>query len=111
LAKKVAEDKSDKAGTVVTKSELVARVAARVDQVTKKDVAKSLDAILDTITAALARHESVAIVGFGTFGVTHRAERTGVNPQNPSKKIKIAARDVPVFKAGRPLKEAVAAGK
>ena len=49
--------------------------------------------------------EKVAITGFGTFGITDRKARAGVNPQNPSQKIQIPAMRVPKFTAGKTLKD------
>ena len=64
-------------------------------------------AVVDAVTGALAKGDSVSLVGFGTFSVRHRAAREGINPQNPSQKIHIPAANVPGFKAGKALKAAV----
>ena len=74
---------------------------------TKKMAGDMLEALLSTITKELASGGQVTITGFGTFKVSHRAARTGVNPQNPSQKIQIKASKVPTFKAGKNLKESV----
>jgi len=74
---------------------------------TKKAAADALEAFIDTVSGELTNGEQVTITGFGTFKVSHRAARTGVNPQNPSQKIQIKASKVPTFKAGKNLKEAV----
>ena len=66
----------------MTKQDLIAAAAA-ASGVTKKDSQAVLDAVLDTITASLAKGESVTITGFGTFRVSERAARNGVNPRNP----------------------------
>ncbi|MCL5046712.1 MAG: HU family DNA-binding protein, partial [Actinobacteria bacterium] len=58
------------------------------------------------ITGPLKQGDKVSLVGFGTFDIRKRLARKGRNPQT-GKEIKIAARKVPVFKAGKPLKEAV----
>ena len=58
------------------------------------------------LSGALKEGDSVQLVGFGTFKVNHRAERTGRNPQT-GKEIKIAAANVPAFTAGKALKDAV----
>ena len=82
-------------------------VEALVKVVGKKKVAEeALKSVLESITGALKKGESVTLVGFGTFKVAKRAARTGRNPQT-GEVIKIAARKVPVFKAGKGLKEAV----
>jgi len=73
----------------------------------KKASGEFLDAFIDVITKELKSGSSVTITGFGTFSTSHRAARMGVNPQDPSKKIKIKATTVAKFKAGKNLKEAV----
>ena len=90
----------------MTKAELIASVSEKAGM-TKKDAEKAISAIIDSITEALAKGEKVQLVGFGTFEVRERAERTGINPQT-QQKIKIAATKTPAFKAGTTLKEAVA---
>lgn len=90
----------------MTKQDLV-NAAASAAGVTKKDAQGVLDAILSTITASLKKGETVTITGFGTFRVSKRAARTGVNPRNPSQKISIPAMKLPAFKAGKSLKDAV----
>lgn len=73
----------------------------------KAEAEKSLNAMVDVVTEELKKGGEVSITGFGNFSVSARAARTGVNPQNPSQKIQIAATKVPKFKAGKGLKEAV----
>ncbi|MBI4234879.1 HU family DNA-binding protein [Candidatus Peregrinibacteria bacterium] len=90
----------------MTKGDLVAG-SAQSAGVTKKAASEVLDAILGMITKSLKKGESVTITGFGTFRVSKRAARTGVNPRNPSEKIKIPAMTLPAFKAGKSLKDAV----
>ena len=90
----------------MTKQDLV-NAAASSAAVTKKDAAAVLDAILESVTKSLKKGESVTITGFGTFRVSKRAARTGVNPRNPGEKIKIPAMKLPAFKAGKSLKDAV----
>lgn len=90
----------------MTKSELIASVSEK-SGMTKKDAEKAITAVIDSITETLSRGEKVQLVGFGTFEVRERAERTGINPQT-QQKIKIAATKTPAFKAGTTLKEAVA---
>lgn len=89
----------------MTKAELVASVAER-SGLGKKDAAIALDAVFDSITGALAAGDRVQLVGFGTFEVRERAARTGRNPQT-GEDIAIAARNVPIFKPGKALKDAV----
>ena len=83
----------------MNKTELIAAVAEKTGM-SKKDT----EAV---ITAALADEEKVQLVGFGSFEVKKRAERTGLNPRT-KEPVKIAATKVPVFKAGQALKNAVA---
>jgi len=90
----------------MTKQDLVAG-AAQSAGVTKKAAGEVLDSILSMITKSLKKGENVTITGFGTFRVSQRAARTGVNPRNPSEKIKIPAMKLPAFKAGKSLKDAV----
>lgn len=89
----------------MTKAELISAIAEKTE-LTKKDSAKALDALTETITTALSSGDKVQLVGFGTFEARERAERTGINPQT-KKKIKIKATKVPAFKAGQGLKDAV----
>lgn len=88
------------------KAELVASIAEKAG-LTKKDAEKALEAVLESITETLAKKEKVQLVGFGTFEVRHREARTGRNPREPGKAIDIPARDVPAFKPGKALKDAV----
>ena len=90
----------------MTKAELIDKVAAKT-KLTKKDSGNAIDAIVASITGALAKGDKVTLVGFGSFDVRKRAARKGRNPQT-GKEINIAARKVPAFKAGKALKEAVA---
>ena len=71
------------------------------------DAERALDAVLDTITKAVAKGDKVTIPGFGTFEKRERSARTGRNPQTGAE-IKIAATSVPGFKAGAKFKSAVA---
>ena len=83
-------------------------VEALVKVVGKKSLAEeTVGCVLETITAALKKGESVTLVGFGTFKVAKRAARTGRNPQT-GKPLKIKAKKVPKFTAGKKLKDAVA---
>lgn len=90
----------------MTKSDLVDAIAKSSGS-TKKMATDMFEAMLGAIKKELASDGQVTLTGFGTFKVSHRAARTGVNPQNPSQKIKIPASKVPTFKAGKNLKEAV----
>lgn len=90
----------------MTKQDIVAAIAASAG-LTKKAAADSLEALIDSITKELKKGGKVTLTGFGTFQVSKRAARTGVNPRNPSEKIKIPAMNLPSFKAGKSLKDAV----
>jgi nucleoid DNA-binding protein len=72
----------------------------------KKEAGLAVSETLAAIQKALKKGEAVTLTGFGTFSVTKRKARTGRNPQTGAS-IKIAARKVPVFKAGKGLKDAV----
>jgi DNA-binding protein HU-beta len=89
----------------MNKGELIARVA-KDSGLTKADAGRALDAALDNVTKALKKGEKVTLVGFGTFGVSRRRARAGRNPQTGAP-IKISARRVPKFTAGKELKDAV----
>ena len=89
----------------MNKSELVQAIADSAD-LTKVDAGRALDALLETVTGALEKGDSVSLVGFGTFGVKERAARTGRNPQTGAE-LKIAAATLPTFKSGKGLKDRV----
>lgn len=72
----------------------------------KKDASGAVDAVVNTIKNALAAGSSVGLVGFGTFDVKTRAARTGRNPQTGAE-LNIPEKNVPSFKAGKELKDAV----
>ena len=90
----------------MNKVELVAAIAAKAE-LTKKDAEKALGAAITAIEGALKKGEKVQLVGFGTFETKKRPARTGRNPQT-KQAIKIAAKTIPVFKAGKALKDKVA---
>lgn len=89
----------------MNKSELVEAVANRAG-LSKTDAGKAVDAVVDSITAALKKGDKVSLVGFGVFSVRERAARTGRNPATGAE-LKIAAGKTPGFKAGKALKDAV----
>ncbi len=88
----------------MTKADLVAKVAET--GMTKKQAAAAVDAVIAGVKDALGKGEAVRLVGFGTFSVKKRKARTGRNPRT-GKPLKIKAKKVPVFSAGKALKEAV----
>lgn len=87
------------------KSELIDAVAASAD-LSKSDAGNAIDATLAAITGALAKGDSISLVGFGSFSVSHRKARQGRNPST-GETIQIKASNMPKFKAGKALKEAV----
>ncbi|MCF7793005.1 MAG: HU family DNA-binding protein [Candidatus Cloacimonetes bacterium] len=89
----------------MNRQDLIAKIAAEAG-ITKKAANQALNSVIDGITVALEKGDKVSLVGFGTFKVNKRNARTGVNPQTKAK-IQIPARKVPVFKAGKKLKDAV----
>ncbi len=89
----------------MNKSELIDQVA-KVAGLTKAAAGGAIDAFVATVTKALKKGEEVTLIGFGNFKVRGRAARTGRNPQTGAT-IKIKATKVPVFKAGKALKDAV----
>ena len=88
----------------MNKGDLINEVAKIVK--TKKEAQAAVDCIFSAITKALAKEESVQIIGFGSFKVSKRQARKGRNPQTGAV-IDIAARTVPKFVAGKALKDAV----
>jgi DNA-binding protein HU-beta len=89
----------------VTKADLIDAIAKKCS-LSKKAAGDALDAVIESITKALSKGQTVTLVGFGTFKVRKRKARTGINPQT-KEKIKIPARKVPVFVAGVGLKSKV----
>jgi DNA-binding protein HU-beta len=90
---------------MATKAELVSAVADMAGT-SKKDAEAILQAFLDVVTKTLSKGDTVTLAGFGTFSVTQRQAREGVNPRT-LEKIQIAATKTPKFKAGKKLKDAV----
>ena len=89
----------------MNKTELINAVADKT-ALSKKDCETIINASLDAMTAALAEGEEIRLVGFGTFEVKKRAARVGRNPKT-KEPIEIPASTVPVFKAGKVLKDTV----
>ena len=92
-------------GECMNKGELIEAVAGAAG-LSRADAAKSVDAVLDSVTSTLRSGGSVSLVGFGTFSVKARAARMGRNPRT-GEPIEIRASNVPGFKAGKGLKDAV----
>ena len=89
----------------MNKTELVAAMAEKAG-LSKKDAEAALKAFTETVAEELKKGEKIALVGFGTFEVSERAEREGRNPQT-GETMKIAACKAPKFKAGKALKDAI----
>ncbi|HZV46081.1 MAG TPA: HU family DNA-binding protein [Thermodesulfovibrionales bacterium] len=89
----------------MTKAELVEKMAEDAE-ISKATAGKALDSLIDAVVKTVKKGNKVALVGFGTFSVSKRKARTGRNPQTGAT-IKIAARKVPKFSAGKAFKEAV----
>ena len=87
------------------KVELVEAVAEKAG-LTKADATRAIDATFASITEALSDGDKIALVGFGTCGVSKRAAREGRNPRT-GETVQIAARNAVTFKAGSALKDAV----
>ena len=93
----------------MTKQEFVDAVASRAN-LSRRDAGAAVEAVLDTVTDALTKRDTITFTGFGKFSTSDRAAREGVNPRNPTQKVHIPAATVPKFSAGSQLKAAVKAG-
>jgi len=89
----------------MNKADLVSAVAEKTD-LSKKDVAKAVDAVFEMIAEALRNGEKVQLVGFGNFEIRERSARKGRNPQT-GEEIDIPASRVPAFKPGKALREGI----
>jgi len=89
----------------MNKEELVQEVAKKA-RVTQKEVSDILSVFIEVVEKTVSKGKKVTLVGFGTFEARKRAERTGRNPQT-GKEIKIPAKTVPTFTAGKKFKELV----
>ncbi|UCC45536.1 MAG: HU family DNA-binding protein [Candidatus Zixiibacteriota bacterium] len=89
----------------MTKEEMIAMMSQK-SGISKRQASDALEAFMDGITGNLKKGERVSFSGFGTFSVSHRKARQGRNPQTGAT-ISIPATRVPVFKAGKNLKEAI----
>jgi DNA-binding protein HU-beta len=94
---------------ILTKADLVESIATEFE-LSKRQSGEILDLVLDEIRTALQNGDKVQLIPFGSFLVRDRKAREGRNPKTGAK-IKIPARRVPAFSAGKGLKDAVAGGK
>lgn len=95
--------------TTMNKADLIDKIAKDAD-ITKAQANAAIDSFTDTVVATLKKGDRVTLVGFGTFSVSERAARNGRNPQTGAV-IKIKARKVPKFKAGKEFSTRIASGK
>lgn len=90
----------------MTKSELIARLAARYPQLVAKDAELAVKTILDAMAESLAHGQRIEIRGFGSFSLNYRPPRVGRNPKTGDK-VSVPEKYVPHFKAGKELRERV----
>jgi integration host factor subunit beta len=93
----------------MTRSELIAQLAANNTHLRQPDVELIVSTIFDEITEALSRGDRVELRGFGAFSIKKRDPRTGRNPRTGSS-VDVAAKAVPYFKPGKELRERVNGG-
>lgn len=89
----------------MNKDALIQAIAAKTDM-SKKDVETVVDTMIDVITNSVRQNQKVTFTGFGTFKLSKRAARQGINPQTKAK-IQIPAMSIPKFTAGKAFKDAV----
>ncbi len=89
----------------MTKQDLINAAAASAG-ITKKAATQALDAMLETITKSLRKGDNVTLTGFGTFRISKRSARKGVNPRT-KQDITIPAMKLPAFRAGKTLRDAI----
>ncbi len=90
----------------MNKPELIEKVALNAG-VDKSVAERVLESFVHTVIASLQSNEEVTLTGFGTFSARVRKARMGVNPRNPSERIRIPTVVVPKFKAGKTLKDSL----
>lgn len=89
----------------MNKTELIEFISTKAD-LSKADAGRALDAFIDAVTTTLKEKDTVTLVGFGTFAVSERAARSGRNPRT-GETIEIEGANVPKFRPGKALKDAV----
>lgn len=90
----------------MTKSELIAKLAAKYVELPFAEVDKAIKMILDNMTEALAKGQRIEMRGFGSFNLHYRAPRKGRNPKT-GVTVALAGKYVPHFKAGKELRDRV----
>ncbi len=93
----------------MTKSELIAALAARYPQLAARDTDYAVKTVLDAMTQALAAGQRIEIRGFGSFSLSQRSPRVGRNPKS-GERVLVPGKQVPHFKAGKELREKVDLG-
>ncbi len=93
----------------MTKSELIARLAAANPHLYQRDMERIVTTIFEEITGALARGDRIELRGFGAFSVKERGARTGRNPRT-GEAVNVSAKHIPYFKTGKELREKINAG-
>ena len=91
----------------MNKAGLIERLAEKVSGINKKQAEQMIDVLVDTIIDELKSNRKVNIVGFGSFEAKTRHARGGINPQNPTQRIRIPQVTVAKFKTGKTLKDAL----
>ncbi|MDE7025509.1 MAG: HU family DNA-binding protein [Paramuribaculum sp.] len=89
----------------MNKTELINAIAEKAN-LSKVQAKAALEATIDTISEQLVKGDKVALIGFGTFAVSEKTARTGINPRT-KEKIEIPARKAVKFKAGAELNDMV----
>ncbi len=100
------DDENKLKGTVLTKSELIERVAQRQSQLSQKDVELAVKTMLEEMSQALATGGRIEIRGFGSFSLHYRAPRLGRNPKT-GEAVDLTGKYVPHFKPGKELRDRV----
>ena len=91
----------------MNKAGLIEKLAETIPGINKKQAEMMLDSVVDTIISELKSGRKVNIVGFGSFEAKTRHARGGINPQNPTQRIRIPQVTVAKFKTGKTLKDAL----
>ncbi len=90
----------------MNRSELIDDIAENTEGVSKRDIGEVVDAFTSSVSRAMQNKDKLTLVGFGSFEAVHRDAKTGRNPAT-GESLEIDAKDVPVFKAAKALKELV----
>lgn len=96
-------------GTVMTKSELIERIAGKQTQLSAKDVELAVKGVLETMSQVLAEGGRIEIRGFGSFSLHYRVPRIGRNPKTGAP-VALSGKHVPHFKPGKELRDRVNKG-